>query len=136
MTAENLCRYFLDGHETTERMRELETLFVADDHDRWYEAQHDEERLPGIPDQAADLDVFPCLGEDHQMLSGEDGLEGQKLRDMWKNVSTQMQVELETFLKDQGYGGGCLIQNLMAVNREKYDYTEFLQKNLPRPVRR
>ena len=46
----------------------------------------------------------------------------------WQNVSRQMQMDLETFSKEHGDSAGCMMQNLAAVNREKYDYTAFLKK--------
>ena len=39
-----------------------------------------------------------------------------------------MQVDLETFHKQRGTQAGNLIQNLSALNRERYDYADFLRK--------
>ena len=39
-----------------------------------------------------------------------------------------MQTDLETFSKDQGHGGGNMMQSLRAVTREKYDYSDFLRR--------
>ena len=39
-----------------------------------------------------------------------------------------MQMDMETFSKQQGDRAGNLMQNLREVNREKYDYTAFLKK--------
>ena len=39
-----------------------------------------------------------------------------------------MQTDLETFNKQRGDMAGGMMQNLRAVNREKYDYTAFLKK--------
>ena len=52
----------------------------------------------------------------------------QELESRWKNISERMQTDLETFSKLQGDKAGGLVQNLKAVNREKYDYTAFLKK--------
>lgn len=46
----------------------------------------------------------------------------------WQDISERMQTDMETFGKRQGYGAGNMMQNLQAVNREKYDYTAFLKK--------
>ena len=46
----------------------------------------------------------------------------------WKDISARMQMDLETFSKQQGDRAGALTQNLQAVNRETYDYTAFLKK--------
>ena len=50
------------------------------------------------------------------------------LKEKWHEVSERMQTDLETFSKQHGDKAGGLIQNLKAVNREKYDYTAFLKK--------
>ena len=39
-----------------------------------------------------------------------------------------MQMELLLFSKNRGDKAGSLLQNLREVNRERYDYTEFLKK--------
>lgn len=52
----------------------------------------------------------------------------QQLADMWKDVSERMQLDLESFSKQHGDSAGNLMQSLRAMNREKYDYTEFLKK--------
>ena len=39
-----------------------------------------------------------------------------------------MQIDLETFGKQRGTEAGLLTQNLREVNRERYNYTEFLKK--------
>lgn len=41
-----------------------------------------------------------------------------------------MQIEIEAFSKEKGDTRGSFIQNLNAVNREKYDYTQFLKNSL------
>lgn len=46
----------------------------------------------------------------------------------WKNVSVHIQQDLGTFSRNYGSKAGGLIQNLKEVNRERYDYTEFLKK--------
>lgn len=46
----------------------------------------------------------------------------------WQHIAEQMQTDLETFNKQRGDEAGGMMQNLRAVNREKYDYTAFLKK--------
>ena len=45
----------------------------------------------------------------------------------WADIALRMQTELEVFML-QGKGAGLLTQNLREVNRERYDYSEFLKK--------
>ena len=51
-----------------------------------------------------------------------------QLEQDWKDISDRIQQNLETLSKQQGDRAGSLMQNLAAVNREKYDYTSFLKK--------
>lgn len=51
-----------------------------------------------------------------------------QLEDEWKKISEKMQMEIEAFSKGKGSEKGSLMQNLHAVNRERYDYTAFLKK--------
>ena len=47
---------------------------------------------------------------------------------IWKDIAERVQVDIETFENQQEFASGGMTQNLLAVNREKYDYTEFLKK--------
>jgi hypothetical protein len=58
----------------------------------------------------------------------EAGQSRSKDREFWEQISNQIQMDLETFSKEQGYKAGNMMQNLRSVNREKYDYTSFLKK--------
>ena len=49
-------------------------------------------------------------------------------KEFWKQVSGQIQMDLEAFSKQHGDKAGNMMQNLRSVNREKYDYTAFLKK--------
>lgn len=56
------------------------------------------------------------------------GVSRRTMEKEWKKISERMQLDLETFAKEQGDQAGGLIQNLLEVNREKYDYTAFLKR--------
>jgi predicted metal-dependent peptidase len=47
---------------------------------------------------------------------------------VWQFIAERMQVDLETFGIQRGINPGAMMQNLQAVNRERYDYTAFLKK--------
>ena len=147
LTAEKLYRYLRDENLTPEQVRKLREPVCADDHRIWY--------LP--PEQAAALTGWlpvsggaaesgeansgdgnseqeggkeaDCSGSNG--TSGGDGWSAQEkaaLSQLWKDIAERMQTDLETFSKQRGDQAGSLIQNLQAVNREKYDYTSFLKK--------
>ena len=51
-----------------------------------------------------------------------------ELESNWKDISERIQIDLESFSRDQGYEAGGLSQMLKIVNKEKYDYETFLRK--------
>lgn len=52
----------------------------------------------------------------------------QQERDDWQNVAKRMQVELETQGAAAGVGTRDLVQAIRALNRERYDYSDFLRR--------
>ena len=46
------------------------------------------------------------------------------LRKIWEDISKRMQTELETMRNESG----ALVQNLRALNRARYNYTDFLRR--------
>lgn len=52
----------------------------------------------------------------------------EELEKQWKSISEYIQSEFENFAKQQGIKSGNMVQQLQAINREKYDYTAFLKK--------
>lgn len=52
----------------------------------------------------------------------------EEAKETWDRISKQIQVDLETFSKGQGKHAGNMMQNLRALHRERYDYSEFLRK--------
>ena len=80
----------------------------------------------------SDSDEKKENGDDNE--SGENSPDeitvgaASQLEKDWKEISEKMQIEIEAFSKGKGDEKGSLTQNLKAVNREKYDYTQFLKK--------
>lgn len=127
VTAENVCRYLLDSVKDEEELERLRILFMVDDHSRWYLPEEEKNRIL-MPDVEGTENLEKAGKEKEQPAITEESPEGKKLKELWKNISTQMQVAFETFLKERGVEAGSLVQNLRAVNRETYDYSEFLRK--------
>ena len=48
--------------------------------------------------------------------------------DAWGQIARRTQTDIQTFSRGRGEGTGALVQNLTAVNRERYDYEVFLRK--------
>lgn len=119
LTAEKIYRYYLDKNLTPVEIANLRAIFYADDHSLWYET----------PDVIAQITGMGINGNSsNDSSNGEDGNSTQALADVWTDISEKIQTDLETFSKQQGDKAGGMMQNLNAVNREKYDYTAFLKK--------
>ena len=52
----------------------------------------------------------------------------QALEEEWRDISEHVQMDLETFAREQGLEAGGLQQLLSELNRERYDYGAFLKK--------
>lgn len=123
LTAEKIYSYLID--EVTElQAAELRGYFYADNHEIWYMTDGEIEARFGIGTVAS----HNGNGNGDGDADGEGQTYRIALNDMWKDISERMQTDLETFSKQQGDKAGDLVQNLKAVNREKYDYTAFLKK--------
>ena len=105
LTAEKIYSVFKAAEYPDWALKQWEDVFRSDDHAPWY---------------ALELDVsIGSIG-----TGAEDGLPSM----FWKDVSAQMLLDLETFSKSRGDIAGNMIQNLRSVNRERFDYSDFLRK--------
>jgi len=132
LTAEKIYNFFLNSSISEHTLSKWKDLFTQDDHYLWY--------LP--PDQK--MAIASSSGEegnskDQQNIegsgansSGNDSGSGApstiNQEQQWKEISERMQQDLETFSKQRGDTVGGLMQNLAALNRERYNYESFLKK--------
>ncbi len=126
LTAEKIYRYYLDEQLPPEKLAELRGVFYNDDHRLWY--MNDAERAlalgrPVPVSVSVDPGGGDSDGEGTGLAVGVSAVEAR-----WSEISHRMQMDMETFSKQQGDRTGNLMQNLREVNREKYDYTAFLKK--------
>ena len=115
LTAEKIYSSLRKGElaaaDTDEKISQLEDLFMADEHSKWYS---DNTQPPAV----------------QTVLSGDPQPEPDEVsaKSEWKEIAEQIEMEIETFAKVRGKFASSLVQNLRAVNREKYDYSDFLRK--------
>lgn len=138
ITADVLYRYFLDVHMSEEQIHKLETIFRMDDHFNWYipseviyENEETDIENSDNPRGHNSGDKTGIGKKDKDQAGSGDSEKtdvDNKLQDEWKNIARQMKMDLETFSKEHGSDAGGLTQNLLAVNKEKYDYEKFLKK--------
>ncbi|MCI8477877.1 MAG: metallopeptidase [Oscillospiraceae bacterium] len=118
LTAEHIYRFLQEHPLPPIRIAELTQLFAVDDHRLWYvwEVKLTWSSKDGGPKSAL------APGELRMGMGKGGSLE------RWKELGHQLEVDLNTFSKQQGDQAGSLTQSLAALNREKYDYTAFLKK--------
>lgn len=116
LTAEKIYRFFQEKKLAPKTIESLSILFKTDDHFLWYLTDEQKSALgvPGYGKNEGDVFSFVTLRE--------------MLIDDWTDIGEHMQVDLATFGKQRGTEAGMLTQNLREVNRERYNYTEFLKK--------
>ncbi len=112
VSAEKIYRYFLDEKLSDHLVEKLSLLFKGDDHVLWYLTETQKKKM----------NLYASQGEAVKPLSNM-----LLLLQGWADIALRMQTELEVFIL-QGKGAGLLTQNLREVNRERYDYSEFLKK--------
>lgn len=112
VSAEKIYRYFLDEKLSEDLVERLSLLFKGDDHVLWYLTQEQKNKMK----------LYLGFGQDARSLPNK-----LLLLQGWADIALRMQTELEVFMV-QGKGAGLLTQNLREVNRERYDYSEFLKK--------
>lgn len=68
--------------------------------------------------------------DDHRFWPkpGDQSPQARQAADQWKNLSQQMQTELETRQKDPGQGGEALAMQVKAANRSRRTYRNFLRR--------
>lgn len=136
ITAEKVYRYYLDKNLGRTEAARLRGLFYADNHNTWYMTE-EEKHAAGLGFSSDDSDGKP-MSETYISLNYKARTISKSDLNLyevaigsaedWKKVSESVQMDLETFSKQRGRGAGNLIQNLRELNREKYDYSEFLKK--------
>lgn len=116
LSAEKIYRFLLDKRLPNTSLNTLKALFKADEHYLWYltDEQKRERGIPGYGSAASD-DGITLIAK-------------SQLAKDWSDISERMQTDIEVFGKRRGLEPGLLTQNLKEVNRERYDYTEFLKK--------
>lgn len=124
ITADILYKYFLTEKLSKKSVEELKNIFSLDDHSIWYSRQKQIELREGNSSDKQDKSRQTL---EVQAVSQLNLIDAQLLEE-WKNVSRQMKMDIETFSKAKGNVAGGLTQNLLAVTREKYDYSMFLKK--------
>lgn len=125
LNAEKIYNYLITD-VSSDQIHEWIPLFCADDHSIWYNKSSAASRgntNNNIKGNSRKQNISNKT--DDGSLSVTDL---KQLEQEWKKAAEKMQMDLESFSKKCVNKSGSLMQNLNAVNREKYDYTSFLKR--------
>lgn len=134
LNAEKIYRYYKDKELSKEQLTQIRLAFVADDHSCWYNFDNGE---PGDGNGQGESDKSQNGQNDYDSGNVSDLTEKQNKTDCsardalekeWSDVSKHISMDIEAFSKKQGIKSGDLSQQLLEINREKYDYAGFLGK--------
>lgn len=146
LTAERLYKRFTDSPPSPQEYQRLSALFRRDGHGLWYEPPEEENQSAGqggSPEgegasASAAAAGVSADGEADGGPAGEGASAGSVtvgsaadggLQAEWQAISQRVQVALETVsLTSWGDRAANLLQNVQEVNRERYDYSDFLRK--------
>lgn len=126
VTAEKIYSYLRQTVPDEKKVAQIRGTFYGDDHELWYMTDEEIKIKFGVSLSAQ------SVNGDGEGDGDDDSNAALSVRvvmsDVWQNIAQRMQVDLETFGRQQGLVPGAMTQNLAEVNREKYDYTAFLKK--------
>ncbi|MCC8029549.1 MAG: VWA-like domain-containing protein [Lachnospiraceae bacterium] len=82
----------------------------------------------GEKQDSGDGGGLPSDGNRKEDTKDRPALSPEELKRRWQEISERIRVELDTMPDTWGSSDGNLIQALREINRERYDYAEFLRK--------
>ncbi len=97
----------------------------AGDADNQDPSQNPERNSDNTSDSLSDA---PGIQNNQSTSVPQPQSQSQSIEDEWKEISERVKVDIETASKEWGDRSANLRQNIAEVNREKYDYSDFLQK--------
>lgn len=153
LTAERIYHYLLEQELSAETLVSLREAFFADEHELWYqhsktqkenkEANKNEEPQKNHSD-SSDSNSSPSVGQKNESKDkhsapskSDEEIEAAakppqpdrgESQERWKDISSKVQTDLETFSQNWGEKAGSLLQNIRECNRERCDYKEFLKQ--------
>lgn len=127
LSAEWIYQFFMKENLSDEDIEQLRRNFMADDHSIWYnKAISDQEHGNKAEDNAGGQGGE---GEgDRERDEKKTALKPEVLEQEWKEIAQRIQVDLETFSDSYGEGAGEMQQQLRQINKETYDYADFLKR--------
>lgn len=98
LTAQKIYKSLTAWGMSEKKRMELEAEFGADSHLYWPDQEKNKKRPPN------------------------------ETENNWKQISEQMELNLDTFAQEEASASGDLLEELRVANKKRYDYREFLRK--------
>ena len=131
LTAEKLYREFSKSKIDASEILRLRKIFSFDDHNVWYADEASSSQSANNSQQGSGEAEEDQNAEHASVSAAADPAGNRQSSDLeaeWKEISERVKVDLETSSKEWGDRSSNLMQNITEVNRETYDYADFLQK--------
>lgn len=134
LTAEKIYHYLLRHSLKEDDKQRLYRLFLTDDHEAWYIHSVDRELSSmgerTAAEESSDSDKTDKINDNADDPEEYDRMSRKKkqLQQQWQQIAEQIALEMEMTAQKYGEHAAGLVQNLAEVNREKYDYVQFLKK--------
>lgn len=119
LSAERIYRALVSGDQPDDTIQAWEQLFSVDDHTLWQQ--------PGSGPAPASGSSSGDGNAPQPQEPGQSPL-SEEVEELWRDVSQQVQTDLETFSRKHGDKAGTMTQTLRTLNREKVDYGDFLRR--------
>ncbi|NLF79986.1 MAG: metallopeptidase [Clostridia bacterium] len=131
LSAERIYRYLLDQKPDAEELAAAARLFFQDEHELWY-GVGGENTAPNEQETARQTSDAP----QPEREKTEGGIlplrlppsEDKELAERWQQISETVKTDLETMSREWGESSGAFLQNIREVNRDHYDYADFLRR--------
>ena len=134
LTAERLYRKFISDKLKKSEVVRLKSIFAMDEHFPWYTEEEktlqqrnnkNNRNYSGRNRYAFDMGD----SEGGYLVPGKQIDHGDnKTWEEWQVISERVKVDIEISSKEWGDRSANLLQNITEVNRETYDYSDFLKK--------
>lgn len=98
LTAQKIYKSLTAWGMSEKKRMELEAEFGEDNHLYWPDPEENKKRPPN------------------------------ETENNWKQISEQMELNLDTFAQEEASASGDLLEELRVANKKRYDYREFLRK--------
>ena len=147
LTAERLYRKFIASKIRDAEVARLQRIFAFDEHFIWYaQSSEDQEskskqnssgknkdRKDAQNDSSSSKEDAENSGNDAGSADPTSGnsdslTDAESTQEECQEISERVKVDIETSSKEWGDRSANLLQNITEVNRETYDYSEFLKK--------